>query len=156
MKSLIRSSLFLLIGFSPAISHSQNALMREQNEVNKSILAIGRAWSQNNLDTLEKYIAPGYKHTDVRGQIQDRKTCLGDVAGRKEKNVKIPDIEFDDLQIQLDGDFAFVTGINRFSGSANSLNDPNALKIKSLRFTQVLKKEEGIWKRLLFQATYIE
>jgi ketosteroid isomerase-like protein len=156
MKSLIRSSLFLLIGFSPEISHSQNALTREQNEVNKTIFAIGKAWTQNNLDTLEKYIAPGYKHTDVRGQIQDRKTWLGDVAKRKEKNVKIPDIGFDDIQIQLDGDFAFVTGINSFSGNASSMNDPNVQKIKSLRFTQVLKKEEGIWKRLLFQATYIE
>jgi ketosteroid isomerase-like protein len=156
MKFLIRSSLFLLTGFSPAISHSQNALTREQNEVNKTIFAIGRAWSQNNLDTLEKYIAPGYKHTDVRGQIQDRKTWLGDVAERKVKNVKIPEIEFEGIQIQLDGDFAFVTGINSFSGSSNSPNDPNVQKIKRLRFTQVLKKEEGIWKRLLFQATYIE
>lgn len=156
MKSLIRSSLLLLIALYPVIARSQSTLTQEQNEVNKTIVAIGRAWTQNNLDTLDKYIAPGYKHTDVRGQIQDRKTWLGDVAERKEKKVKIPDIEFADIQIQLDGDFAFVTGINSFSGSAPNPNESNVQKIKRLRFTQVLKKEQGIWKRILFQATYIE
>ena len=146
MRSFICYFLLLLTGFSPLIIRSQNTFTGEQMEVNKTVMLIGKAWTQNNLDTLEKYISANYKHTDVRGQLQDRKTWLADVAGRKEKHVVLPDIEFEDTQIQINGDYAMVTGINRFSGNA----------IKKLRYTQVLKKEQGIWKRILFQATYIE
>jgi ketosteroid isomerase-like protein len=155
MKLFLHCFLPLLVFLFPQITRSQTSLTNEQVEVNKSVLAIGKAWSQNNLDTLEKYIGADYKHTDVRGQIQDRKVWLGYVADRKEKH-EVYLLEFEDTQIQIDGGFAFVTGINTFSGSSNTSNDPNTSKPKKLRYTQVLRKEQGIWKRFLFQATYIE
>jgi ketosteroid isomerase-like protein len=156
MKLLLRISSLLLIQLSPMITRCQASLSKEQTEVNNTVLAIGKAWSQNNLDTLEKYIDAGYKHTDTRGQVLDRKAWLGYIADRKEKHMVNPDIEFEDTHIQIDGEFAFVTGINMFSGSAYTSNDSNNGKPKKLRYTQVLKKEQGIWKRFLFQATYIE
>jgi ketosteroid isomerase-like protein len=156
MKLLLRISSLLLIHLSPMITRGQASLSKEQTEVNNTVLAIGKAWSQNNLDTLEKYIDTDYKHTDTRGQIQDRKAWLGYMVDRKEKHMVNPDIEFEDTRIQIYGEFAFVTGVNIFSGSAYIANDPNAKKPKKLRYTQVLKKEQGIWKRFLFQATYIE
>ena len=147
--------LFLTLS-SPLLALSQNTFTRDQIEVNRTILLIGKAWSQNNLDTLEKYIAADYKHTDVMGQLLDRKAWLGYVAGRKEKHVVNPDITFERTEIKINGNFAFVTGVNSFSGSAYTGNDPNSQKTKKLRYTQVLKKEQGVWKRFLFQATYIE
>ena len=156
MKPLLPYSFLLLIVLTPVISRSQTTFSAEQNEVNKSVLAIGKAWSQNNLDTLEKYIDANYKHTDTRGLIFDRKSWLGYVADRKEKHVVNPDMEFADTQIKIDGDFAFVTGINSFSGAAYTSNDPNSPKPIKIRYTQALKKEHGVWKRFIFQATYIE
>jgi len=156
MRSNFCIAVFLAFSVSPMFLKGQAPLTGEQTEVNKTIRLIGRAWSENNLDTLEKYIDADYKHTDVRGQLLDRKTWLAYVAGRKEKHVVNPDIEFDGTVIQINGDFAFVTGINSFSGNAYTPTDANPQKQKKLRYTQVLKKENGIWKRLLFQATYIE
>jgi hypothetical protein len=32
----------------------------------------------------------------------------------------------------------------------------NTNKLRKLRFTQGLKKDNNVWKRIMFQATYIE
>ena len=124
--------------------------------MNKSILAIGKAWSENNLDTLEKYIAANYRHTDPRGQVHDRKSWLSYTADRKEKNIKNPVTEFQDTQIQILGDVALATGIIIFTENAYTSNDSNSAKVSKVRYTQLLKKENGIWKRFVFQGTYIE
>jgi ketosteroid isomerase-like protein len=156
MKPLFYYFYLLAICSLPLIGISQVQFTGEQNEVNKTIHAIGKAWSETNLDTLEKYIDANYKHTDVRGQILDRKTWLSYVADSKAKNIKNPDLEFEDTQIQIEGDYAFATGINIFTGNAYNPNNPNSPKAKKIRYTQALKKENGIWKRFIFQATYIE
>jgi hypothetical protein len=156
MKSLLYHALLFLSILLPFMSRSQTTLTSDQQEVNRTILAIGKAWSQNNLDTLEKYIEADYRHTDVRGQILDRKSWLGYVADRKAKDVKNPDISFEDTQINIYDDFAFVTGVNTFSGNAFTSNESGSAKPKRLRYTQVLKKENGIWKRIIFQATYMD
>ena len=156
MRSYIFHFILFLTLSSPLFALSQKTFTGEQIEVNRTIQLIGKAWSQNNLDTLEKYIDADYKHTDVMGQLLDRKSWLGYVASRKEKHVVNPDISFENTEIRIIGDFAFVTGMNSFSGNAYTPNDANSQKTKKLRYTQVLKKEQGMWKRLLFQATYIE
>ena len=124
--------------------------------MNKTILAIGKALSDNNPDSLEKYISANYKHTDVHGQMLDRKSWLSYVADRKSENIKNLDIEFQDTQIQISGDIAVATGISIFSGNAYISGKASAAKSSKIRFTQVLKKENGVWKRFVFQATYIE
>jgi ketosteroid isomerase-like protein len=146
---------FIVIYLSPHFGMSQTN-SADENLVYNTMVLIGNAWSQNNQDTLEKYIHKDYKHSDVRGQILDRKTWLDYVKDRKLKNVTNPKIEFEDMQIKIYGNFAFVTGINIFSGQAYTANDNNVNKARKIRFTQVLMKENNIWKRILFQATYIE
>ena len=137
-------------------AQSQTAETNDQEEVSRTISLISNAWSQNNLDTLEKYISKDYKHTDVRSDMLDRATWLSFVKERKEKNIRNSDIVFEDTQIKIYNDFAFVTGINAFSGQAYVSNDSGSQKPRRLRYTQVLRKENNIWKRLIFQATYIE
>src|SRR5450432_3628758 len=111
---ILLTILFACLFPNPARCQSMNSM--DSNEVYKTIGLIGDAWSENNLDTLEKYIHADYEHTDVRGQILDRSTWLRYVRDRKEKNVSNPKIGFEDVQIKIYNDFAFVTGINIFTG----------------------------------------
>ena len=148
---VILSISFFISHFS-TIAQLQSA--KEEKEIYRAVLLIGKAWTQNNLDTLEKYIHKDYLHTDVQGQILNRSSWLSYVKDRKEKNVSNPTLEFEDVRISIHSDLAFVTGINIFSGQAYTAND-NSTKPRKLRFTQVMKKENGIWKRILFQATYV-
>ena len=156
MRPLFHYIYWFTICLLPVLGKAQAQFSGEQNEVNKTILAIGKGWSDNNLDSLEKYISATYKHTDVRGQVFDRKSWLGYVADRKEKNLTNPGIEFQDTQIQISGDIAVATGINIFNGNTFTSSSTNAAKSIKIRYTQVLKKENGIWKRFIFQATYME
>jgi ketosteroid isomerase-like protein len=152
----MRILIFFFFFFSPTIIGAQNLNSKDQKEVYNTIVLIGNAWTQNNLDTLEKYIHKDYAHTDVKGQILNKTSWLDYVKDRKEKNIKNPGLEFEDIKITIYKDIAFVTGINSFSGQAFTVNDNSGNKPRRLRFTQVLKKEDKVWKRILFQATYLE
>lgn len=153
LKSLV--ILFSIFVF-PRMCRSQEFKTTDERDVYNTIVLIGKAWTQNNLDTLEKYLEKEYVHTDVRGQILTRSSWLDYVRDRKEHNVMNPGIAFDDVKVTVYKEFAFVTGINIFVGSAYTSNDKSTNNIKKIRFTQVLKKEKTLWKRLMFQATYIE
>jgi Domain of unknown function (DUF4440) len=151
-KLIVLSSICVI----PCIAKSQELKTKDQNEVYKIIVLISKAWTQNNLDTLDKYLDRDYVHTDVRGQILNRVSWLNYVKDRKDKNVTNPDVEFDEVKVTVYKEFAFATGINTFIGPAYTSNDKNANKIQKIRFTQVLKREKNLWKRLMFQATYID
>ena len=154
---MTKLTFFFILSFILSISaQAQSLVTSEQKDVYKVIVLIGQSWTQNNLDTLEKYLDKDYVHTDVKGQIQDRASWLKYVKDRKEKNVINPQVSFEDVKIRVHGDVAFATGINGFTGQAYTSNDGNGSKLRKLRFTQVLIKENGIWKRLLFQATYMD
>ena len=138
---------------TPHLTFSQTGHSGEQRAVYNTMLLVGEAWTENNLDTLNKYIDKEYLHTDVRGQVLKREAWFNYIQERKDKGMKNPGLEFEDIDIRVYNDFAFVTGTNIFTGAAFASND---LKDKrKLRFTQVLRKEKQVWKRLLFQATYI-
>ncbi len=153
---ILREVILLFFFIAPTSIKAQNLDSKDQKEVYYTIVLIGNAWTQNNLDTLEKYIHKDYVHTDVRGQILNRTSWLDYVKDRREKSVKNPILDFEDIKITIYNDIALVTGINSFSGQAFTTNDNNTNKPRKLRFTQVLKKDNNIWKRIMFQATYME
>ena len=153
---VIASLALICFLFSPAYLKCQTDSSAEKQEVYHTLILIGSAWSQNNLDTLGRYIHNAYRHTDVKGQVLDRMTWLNYVKERKEKNVSNPKVEFEDVKIQIYGEIALVTGINIFTGQAYVGKDSKSGRPQKIRFSQVLKKENGIWKRILFQATYME
>jgi len=153
IRALILGAFVYMLPFQ---TKSQNLNSSQQSAVYNTIVLIGKAWTQNNLDTLEKYLDRDYVHTDVKGQILNRSLWLKYVDDRKKQGVTNPTIEFDDVQIKVDGSFAFVTGINTFSGQAYTSNENKTNQPQKIRFTQALKFENGIWKRFLFQATYID
>ena len=156
MKKYALFLIFIINVFSITLAQAQKMYLTEEQNVYKTILSISKAWSQNNIDTLEKYIHPKYVHTDVRGQILNRSAWLDYVKDRKQKSVTNSSIEFEDVQISIFKEFAFVTGINSIMGLAFTSKENAVSKPRKLRFTQVLKKENDIWKRILFQATYID
>lgn len=135
---------------------AQARYSKDQKEVYNTIVLIGNAWTQNDMVTLEEYIDKDYIHTDVRGQIFNKRSWLDYVKDRKNKNVTNPSLAFEDLKITIYNDIALVTGINSFYGQAFTTNDSTSIKPRKLRFSQVLKKENKNWKRIAFQATYIE
>lgn len=124
-----------------------------QQDGYNTIVLIGKTWTQNDLDTLYKYLYKVYTHTDARGRILDRATWLNYVKDRKEKGVTNPVIEFKDVIIIIKKDLAIVTGISIYSGQAFSSRDSNSNKQRQLEFTQVMKKEGNVWKWYVFQAT---
>jgi ketosteroid isomerase-like protein len=147
-----------ILGFiflSPVLSFCQVNQTPDQKEIYRTIVLIANSWSKNNLDTLEKYLDKDYVHTDVRGQFLNRSKWLSDVKDRKEKGMVFSDVGFEDVHIEIHGQFAFVTGANTFSGTAYTGKD-NKTQPRKLRFTQILLKEGNIWKRMKFQATYID
>ena len=148
--------ILLFICLAPFGSIAQNQKLDEKKEVYRTIVLVGNAWTKNNTDTLEKYIHKDYVHTDVRGELLTRAAWFSYIRDRKDKGVSNPYVEFEDVKITIYKDFAFVTGINVFTGQAYASNDSNTTKARKLRFTEVLKKENKIWKRILFQATYID
>jgi ketosteroid isomerase-like protein len=154
----MKISLLAILGFFlllPALSFCQENQTPDQKEIYRTIVLISNSWSKNNLDTLEKYLDKDYVHTDVRGQFLNRSKWLGDVKDRKEKGIEFSDVSFEDVHIEVHGEYAFVTGANTFSGSAITGKD-NKTQPKKLRFTQILVKEDNIWKRKMFQATYMD
>lgn len=140
----------------PVAVKAQKADSTKEKEVYHTIVLIGEAWTKNNLDTLNKYIDANYIHTDTRGQKLDRALWLSYVKDRKDKGLTNPGVSFEKVVISIYGDVAIVTGINMFTGQAYTSNDSTGNGPKKLRFTQVLKKESGTWKRMVFQATYID
>jgi len=148
-------TIFGFIFLLPVLSFCQENQTPDQKEIYRTIVLIANSWSKNNLDTLEKYLDKDYVHTDVRGQFLSRSKWLGDVKDRKEKGVVFSDVGFEDVHIEIHGQFAFVTGANTLSGAAFTGKD-NKTQQRKLRFTQILLKEDNIWKRMKFQATYID
>lgn len=64
----------------------------EKNNVYKTVVLIGTAWTQNNLDSLDKYIDASYIHSDVLGQKLHRLEWLSYVKDRKAKGLTLFDI----------------------------------------------------------------
>jgi hypothetical protein len=50
-----------------------------------------------SLNTLEKYIAKEYRHTDVQGVLLNPDALIN------------PDLQFEEIMITINGQFAFVT-----------------------------------------------
>ncbi len=139
---------------APNSDTSNNKQSQDEKEVLHTMVLIGKAWTENNLDTLDKYIDNEYLHTDIRGISLDKKEWFNYIKDRKEKGIINPEIEFKETEIKLYNDLAIVTGINIISGAAYTEKASNDKKTE-LRFTQVLKKDNNTWKRLRFQATTV-
>jgi hypothetical protein len=113
-----------------------------EREVIKAVHAVGRAWAEHDLPTLERLVAADYMHTDFIGRAQSRDEWLAEVRSSD----TVQHLEFEDLAARIYGDVAVVTGrIIWRVGNMGIVTIP-------LRFTQVLTKRNGYWQRAAFQA----
>ncbi len=146
--------LLLLILFFSIYTSAQNNFNNRQKQAYNTIVAIGKAWANNDLKVLEDLIAADYFHTDVWGNVLTRKEWISYVQTKKKEGIINPVMEFEDVQIRLSGNNAFVTGTNIVAGQlAKGDQKEQQQKIK---FTQILSKENGKWKRKLFQGTFLQ
>ncbi len=134
---------------------SEQSNSQDHSDVYKTIELIAKAWSKNNLDTLNKYIDEEYVHTDINGIRSNKSEWMNYNTDRKENGASNPSLEFSDTEIKFYNGLAIVTGINSFSGPGFTENVSTESKTL-LSFTQVLRKQGAIWKRLRFQATPIK
>jgi len=106
----------------------------------------GRAYARKDLATLERMTAEDYVQTDVRGGVLDRKAWLEFVKNRE----SVLTISCDDIAVRRYGKTAVVTGawIYRSHRGEGEF-------VTRTRWTSVWTREGGIWKRHLFQNTYV-
>lgn len=111
----------------------------------QKIYAFSDAWGKSDTITLNKLLAPEYRHSDVFGEIQHKKDWLTFAATKRDvANLKIFDVE-----ILMYNNLAVITGkMNYLFGTEKIRQD--------LRFTQIWGTYNGQWKRMAFQATYIK
>ncbi|HET7000736.1 MAG TPA: nuclear transport factor 2 family protein [Puia sp.] len=104
------------------------------------------AWGLGDTATLNKLLAPEYRHSDVSGQIQHRNEWLAFAAKKRElSNLEISDIEI----LMYYDNMAIITGKMTYLFGAEKVK-------QDLRFTQIFGNYNGQWKRTAFQATYIK
>jgi Domain of unknown function (DUF4440) len=91
--------------------------------------------------TLERLLADDYTHTDIMGQFQTRDEWLAQVRSHP-----VAQLDFEDVTVRVYGDVAVVTGRNIYRPGT-----PFGLP---LRFTEVLTRQGGDWRRSAFQAGF--
>jgi ketosteroid isomerase-like protein len=115
--------------------------------------AVGRfaeAFRDGDVKTLESLLADDYRHTNGgTGSVLDREGWLNYVRTRGP--VSFTRYENEDLKIDLRGDVAIVTGVNRSAGTRGGGDFDMAL-----RFTQTWVRTGEGWKRASFHDSPIE
>ena len=107
---------------------------------------ITNAWGMGDTATLNKLLAPEYKHSDVFGEIQHRNDWL--ILAAKKKD--IDSLEINDVEILMYyNNMAVITGKMSYLFGAEKIK-------QDLRFTQIFGNYNGQWKRTAFQGTYIK
>ena len=104
------------------------------------------AWGKSDTATLAKLLSPEYRHTDVFGKIQNKKEWLAFAASKR----AVTDLNISDIDILM-----YPAGIAAVTGNMHYLFGPDKIK-QALRFTQLLRNDNGQWKRIIFQATLIK
>lgn len=148
-----KTFLLLLLCLQIIYSSAQTHFNPQQKEVYNTIVAIGKAWANNDLSTLEQLISADYVHTDIYGNALQRRQWLDYVKEKKKAGIINSVMDFEDVTINIYGNTALVTGGNIINGQFG-LGDNNH-QAQKIRFTQVLMKDRGVWKRKLFQATML-
>jgi ketosteroid isomerase-like protein len=113
----------------------------------RRVQEFGKAWARADFVTMDRLLAPGYIHTDDRGQVQNRSAWLK-LMHRRAPQLRTLKISFSDIQIRLMGKLALVTGGNLIRSTVKM-----PMPAEHLRFTQLWVRNPSGWQRLAFQAT---
>jgi ketosteroid isomerase-like protein len=147
MRGAIRRALTIAVLTSIALAQSgysaADADRQTEQEIIQTVHDAGQAWARHDLTTLERLLADDYTHTDVFGQFQNRDEWLAYVRS----DAVAHQLDFEDVTVRIYGDVAVVTGRNIWRPGTGFVALP-------LRFTQVLTRKDGDWRRSAFQAGF--
>lgn len=132
-----------------AQSSTSNIAQKPSEELSKELIKklydFTDAWAKSDTVTLSKMLAPEYRHSDVSGALQHHDDWLIYAANKRE----VIDVKMYNTEILLyHSDIAVITGEISYLWGANK-------EFQQLRFTQIWNMNQGQWKRVAFQGTYI-
>jgi hypothetical protein len=110
-------------------------------EVEISVRQCSEAWARSDVATLDRLLAADYIDTDPSGHLRRRADWLA--RAREPRNVAV---SFADLQVQVHGALAEVTGANRLTAPEGET---------ALRIHQLWIKRGTSWLRAASEATAI-
>ena len=145
--------LILFIVFFHEMSFAQSSKIMGPTKPSKSVektlnqvmFDFSYAWGMSDTATLNKLLAPEYRHSDVFGEIQHRNDWLIFAARKREMS----NLEINDVEILMYNNMAVITGKMTYLFGMEKIK-------QDLRFTQILRNYSGQWKRTAFQGTYIK
>ena len=107
---------------------------------------LARAWVAGDRGTIERIIAPEWKTTGPDGSRRDRAAVLRDVFETRVH--KITRLEIGDVQVEVFGDAAVVTGRTRAAGEYQG----TAAEVV-IRFTDTFVRRDGRWQAVASHAS---
>ncbi len=112
-----------------------------EKEVKEAQRELWEAFFRHDMKKLDGMLIPeGYVHTDIDGNIFDKKTWIAWVARRTSSAITPYDVS--DINVQFYGDTAVLTARLAIPG-------------QQIRVTNVWVKQHGKWLRVAYQATRI-
>jgi hypothetical protein len=109
--------------------------MDDHAAIEAALIRGGHAWSNGDVQLLDKLISPTFTHTDIHGKFQDRAEWLAYAqtrVGSKAQNA------IDGIAIRQFGDMAIVT-------ARNTVEDQGIRR--AFRITVVMTRQSGEWLR---------
>ncbi|MCP5047972.1 MAG: nuclear transport factor 2 family protein [bacterium] len=135
---------FVQLLFPQTASHSP-----DKAQLKARVLELGQAFISGDVAKLDVMVTERYVHCNSGSKILGKKQWLGWVKkSSKDLNtwkMKYKQYTTEELNIEIYGNTAVVTGRNRASG----IRDGKPYKL-DIRFTHLWVKEDGKWKRAAF------
>jgi uncharacterized protein (TIGR02246 family) len=125
-----------------------------EQEIRVVLQKFAEAFSQSDVDALQKLIADDYVHTNLDGSVLNKTQWLDFAKVRKGEmssgKMKFTEYRFDDIQVRIYGNTAVVTGKAVTAG----VKEGKTFK-SDLRFTNVWVRRENRWQRVAFHDSPI-
>jgi len=139
--------LMVLPGFGVAQSIDGNGPARDE-AIKKEILKHEdedhEAFKKGNASAIDRLYADGVSLTYADGKMISKAQLMADIKAGKHK---LFNVSHDDIQMRIYGNTVVVTGHSTATGT---------LYNKPRRFTNVYVKQQGIWRLVAHQVTYVE
>jgi ketosteroid isomerase-like protein len=125
---------------------AESTVSADTDAVSRAACAAGRAYASRDLATLDWLTARDYVQTDVRGTVLNRAEWMDFVRNRQ----STLSIKCEDVAVRFYGPVAVATGAWTYTNHRATDN-----VVTQSRWTSVWTKENGDWKRHVFQNTYV-
>jgi ketosteroid isomerase-like protein len=110
---------------------------------------LARAWVAGDRAAIEGIIAPEWKTTGPDGSRRDRAAVLRDVFETRVH--KVTRLDVDDVQVEVYGDAAVVTGRTRAAGEYKGASAEVVI-----RFTDMFVRRDGRWQAVASHASLVQ